>query len=91
MLTSLQGKGLGTEVMRWGMDYLFNNLGMHRCTLHTGAKNAQALKAYGKVGFVHEGVMRKTHLRDGEWQDTVVMGMLEDDWRAKNGNKLEWQ
>lgn len=73
------------------MDYLFNTLGMHRCTLHTGAGNARAIKAYEKVGFVHEGVMRKTYLRDGEWEDTVIMGILEEEWRAKNGLKLTWR
>lgn len=77
------GKEYGPEVMRWGMEYLLNTLGMHRCSLHASAQNVYAVRSYEKVGFIYEGKMRKTHLRNGEWQDTIVMGMLEEDWRAK--------
>lgn len=77
--------------MCWGMDYLFDTLGMHRHSLQASAENAQALRAYEKVGFIDEGVVRKTHLRDGEWQDTVMKGVLEEDWRAVNGKKLVWR
>ena len=34
-------------------------------------------------GFVKEVSMRKCNWVEGEWRDITLMGMLEEDWKAK--------
>lgn len=58
---------------------------MHRIELELVATNVRALHVYEKIGFVREGLRRKNIWADGRWIDTIEMGLLEDEWRAKNG------
>ena len=77
-----RGRGLGTEATRLIVGYGFEHLGLHRIELEAYGHNARALRVYEKVGFVVEGVRREADLRDGEWVDWVVMGLLDRDWAA---------
>lgn len=80
------GLGYGTEVLTWACDYMFNVLGLHRCGLIADAENARAIKCYEKIGFVHEGIQRSAFFSHGHWKDEVSMGLLEDEWRAKQAS-----
>ena len=77
-----RGRGLGTEATRLVVGYGFEHLGLHRIQLEAYGHNARALRVYEKAGFVVEGVRREADLRDGEWVDWVVMGILDRDWAA---------
>ena len=77
------GLGYGTEAMLWACDYVFNVLGLHRIELRATSDNHIARKCYKKCGFIEEGSHRKTHLVDGVWKDTIVLGMLEEDWACR--------
>ena len=37
-----------------------------------------------RSGFVREGVKRKAYLRDGEWVDGVLYGLVEEDLQPRN-------
>ena len=76
-----RGRGLGTEATRLIVDYGFDQLGLHRIELEVYAFNPRARRAYEKVGFVAEGVLRDALLWDGDWVDAVMMSMLETDPR----------
>lgn len=69
LLTLCAGKGFGTEVLRWAMDFLFNSLALHRCELMVSAGNSRAIHCYEKVGFVREGVSRSAYWDNGKWMD----------------------
>jgi RimJ/RimL family protein N-acetyltransferase len=44
--------------------------------------NTRAIAIYENIGFRHEGRLRDAY-RDGDrWCDSVVMGILEDEFRA---------
>ncbi|KAK4547843.1 hypothetical protein LTR36_010562 [Oleoguttula mirabilis] len=73
----------GAELLRWACDYMFNDLGLHRCELEVAADNVRAMKCYEKVGFVVEGRQREAYLARGVWKDHVLMAMLEREWREK--------
>ena len=52
-------------------------------TLDVLTINPRALALYEGVGFVAEGRLREAY-RDGDrWCDAVVMGILEDEFRAR--------
>ncbi|WP_229399434.1 GNAT family N-acetyltransferase [Micromonospora okii] len=75
-----RNRGLGTEATRLIVGYGFERLGLHRIALEVFAFNPRARRAYEKVGFVAEGVLRQV-LRDGDdWVDATVMSILAPEW-----------
>ena len=48
--------------------------------LRVHADNARALRCYEKCGFAREGVLRKDMYTDGKYSDSVIMGILQEDW-----------
>ncbi|KAG9670365.1 acyl-CoA N-acyltransferase, partial [Aureobasidium melanogenum] len=77
-----QGRGLGTEVLRWMCNYIFTTLGYRRIELSLDATNDRALRCYRHVGFVEEGRRRKQFWREGEFRDVIEMAMLEEEWSS---------
>jgi len=70
------GRGIGEKLIRTGLDYAFNWMGIIRVELEVFHDNERALRLYQRLGFEHEGVKRKACLRDGEYHDIVVMAKL---------------
>lgn len=78
-------RGVGTEATRLLVDHVFGSLddpAVNRIDLEVYSFNPRAAAVYEKVGFVREGRRRETLLWDGEWVDTIHMGMLRSDWEA---------
>jgi RimJ/RimL family protein N-acetyltransferase len=75
------GKGYAQEAGRLIIDYGFKQLAMHRIYLHVYSHNKRAKRAYEKLGFVVEGTMRESYFRDGRYYDTIVMAVLENEWK----------
>jgi RimJ/RimL family protein N-acetyltransferase len=73
--------GYGTDAVRTICRFGFEHVNLHRITLFVNADNAQAIKAYEKVGFVHEGSLREGTFAHGERVDLLVMGLLAGDLR----------
>jgi RimJ/RimL family protein N-acetyltransferase len=79
---SLWGKGYGTDAMRVLMRLGFDKMNLHRLWLHVHDYNQRAIASYEKCGFKREGVLREEHFARGGYHDTIVMGMLESEYRA---------
>jgi len=75
------GKGIGTEATQLLLKYAFEELGFHRIYLRVFGFNLRAIKCYEKVGFKQEGILRETLWRDGKWHNTIIMGILEHEYR----------
>ena len=78
----LPGRGYGTEAMTVVLDHAFAEIGLHRVGLDVFSFNPRALRSYEKAGFVVEGRQRDTLFWDGEWTDSILMGVLSSDPRA---------
>ncbi|SBS32520.1 Spermidine N(1)-acetyltransferase [Marinomonas spartinae] len=76
------GKGIGTLVTKVVTDYAIRTLGLHRVQLTASAQNIGAVKAYEKAGYQHEGVMRQSGFRNGEFVDKVLMSVLSTEWQG---------
>jgi RimJ/RimL family protein N-acetyltransferase len=74
------GKGFGTEVTRLLCGHGFGALGLNRIWLHVFADNERALRAYQRVGFQREGLLRQAAVREGGRLDVVTMGILRSEW-----------
>ena len=74
------GKGYGTDALQVMLRYAFIELGLDRVSLSVLGINARAIRAYEKIGFVHEGRTRRTSRYDGHGLDDVYMGLLRSEW-----------
>ena len=74
-------KGYGTEATTLLVRYAFETLNLNRVWLHVFEENARAVRAYEKAGFRREGLLRQDHYRDGRYHNTIVMGLLRDEWK----------
>lgn len=79
---SCWGRGYGTDAMRTMMRLGFDKMNLHRLWLHVHEYNPRAIASYDKLGFKREGVLRKERFLRGRYYDTIVMGILEDEYRA---------
>ncbi len=76
------GKGFGTETTRLLCAHGFDVLKLNRIWLHVFADNERGLRAYARVGFQREGLLRQAAVRDGEFLDVVSMSVLRGEWTA---------
>ena len=82
---SCWSKGYGSEALNLMLGYGFDQLNLHRIFLTVLSFNGRAISAYEKVGFKREGVFRDHIFRNGKYHDVYYMGILEDEWRKRNG------
>jgi aminoglycoside 6'-N-acetyltransferase len=77
----LHGRGLGTEAVRRVVALLVDERGHHRVTIDPAAANAQAIRAYEKVGFRPVGVMRQYERDTGAqtFHDGLLMELIASD------------
>ena len=71
-----QGKGVGSALMRALLDYADNWLDLKRIELDAVHDNHGAIALYQRYGFEHEGVARGFNLREGVYEDAVLMARL---------------
>ena len=78
--TSYHNRGYGTDVITTLLRFAFQELNLHRVTLHVFDFNKRAQRCYEKCGFKREGVMRDFMHRRGKFHDAVFMGILKSEF-----------
>jgi ribosomal-protein-alanine N-acetyltransferase len=76
------GTGVFQEAADLVLEFAFETIGVHRLEARACVLNGRGNGALRKAGAVQEGILRKSFLRDGEYLDQVLYGIVEDDWRA---------
>lgn len=71
-----QGKGVGSALMRAGLDLADNWLNLVRLELEVYTDNEPAIRLYERFGFEREGTLRLHAFRDGRYVDAYVMARL---------------
>jgi RimJ/RimL family protein N-acetyltransferase len=74
------GSGYGADAERALLNFAFTNLGLQRVWLVAYAANRRAIHSYEKLGFRHEGLMRKSWRGPRGLEDAVLMAILRDEW-----------
>jgi len=77
----LTGKGYGTEAIKIVLQFVFEELNLNRLQLEVFSHNLRGIRAYEKVGFVKEGVLRESLYYNGNYSDEIIMAMLKSDYR----------
>jgi RimJ/RimL family protein N-acetyltransferase len=77
-----RGKGHGSDMLRALLGFAFGSLRLERVWLDVFDFNPGARHVYERVGFVHEGTLRRSIFREGEYRDVHRMSILRDEWMA---------
>ncbi|MFC6038768.1 GNAT family N-acetyltransferase [Paenisporosarcina macmurdoensis] len=74
------GKGYGTEAMSLLLKFGFEILNLHRIGLNVFSYNTRGKKSYEKLGFKQEGIVRDELFYNGQYYDSILMGVLKDEF-----------
>jgi len=77
------GRGYMNEALTTLLDFAFGSLSMRRLEADIDPRNAGSLRALERLGFLREGLLRERWRVNGELQDSIVLGLLSDDWRSR--------
>lgn len=75
------GQGFATEAATALVDFGFRELGLHRISSWCIADNAASARVLEKLGMRLEGRLRQNEYFKGRWWDTLIYGLLEDEWK----------
>ena len=62
------------------MRFAFEEMNLNRVYLTTDENNSRALACYRKCGFREEGRLRQDRFLEGRYWDTIVMGVLREEF-----------
>ena len=74
------GSGIVTNAVRALTTYAFEAMELNRVEIRCAVGNRKSAAIPVRLGFVHEGTLRKIRLLHGEYVDDLVYAMLCDDW-----------
>ena len=77
-----QGQGYMTEALKASIDYVFEQLKMHRIMANYMPHNQRSGNLLKSLGFVVEGYARDYLLINGQWQDHILTSLINPQWEA---------
>lgn len=78
------GKGLGTRALKLWIDHLFSTMPLVRVGYTTWSGNTRMIRIGEKLGMTMEARIRKVRFYNGEYYDSIRMGILHEEWEALN-------
>ncbi|NBU20653.1 GNAT family N-acetyltransferase [bacterium] len=76
-----EGKGLMTEALAKAIQYMFDELNLHRVMANYLPDNARSARVLEKLGFVIEGRAQKYLFINGDWREHILTSLTNDNWR----------
>ncbi|MDD3520402.1 MAG: GNAT family protein [Actinomycetota bacterium] len=67
------GKGYGRDATEATIKFAFKKLGLEKITLSVYEYNKRAIKSYKKCGFKEKEILKKDHLYNHIYWDTIIM------------------
>ena len=74
------GTGIFTEGAEMIVDFAFETVGSYRLEARAALRNSRGNGALRKLGAIHEGVLRRSLLKNGEYLDQAMWTILRDEW-----------
>jgi ribosomal-protein-serine acetyltransferase len=78
-----QGQGIVTRSVAGMLDYLFDEMRLHRVVIQCGVGNRRSCAVPARLGFTKEGVLRQAERVNDRWLDLATWIILEDEWRRR--------
>ncbi|MDT8862602.1 GNAT family N-acetyltransferase [Alkalihalobacillus sp. MEB130] len=79
--------GIGTRALTLWINHLFNTIPLVRVGFTTWSGNHRMVKVGEKLGMTLEARLRKCRYYNGEYYDSIRMGLLRDEWEQFNVTK----
>lgn len=76
-----QGRGIGAEAAQAVLRLGFDGLGLHRVTATCISGNERSVRLLTRLGMRPEAHLVHSVLFKGRWEDQLLFGLLEDEWR----------
>lgn len=76
-------KGFATEALTALLDYLFEDIDLHRVTADCDTENSGSWKTLEKLGFRREAHFVESVLIGNEYTSEFHYGLLQREWRAR--------
>lgn len=75
-----QGKGYMSEALQRAIEYMFNELNLHRIEANYIPSNRKSKNVLRRLGFVNEGMAKNYLYIDGKWQDHQLTSLTNPNW-----------
>lgn len=76
VLKEYWGNGIGEELIRYLVNWSKNSGIIRKINLRVRTDNKTGINLYKKIGFSEEGVLKRDYLINGEFYDSLTMGLL---------------
>jgi RimJ/RimL family protein N-acetyltransferase len=83
LATEAWGQGYMNEALTALLDHGFSELALNRVEADIDPRNSASINCLVRLGFVYEGRLRQRWIVGGEVSDTVIYGLLRDEWLAR--------
>lgn len=77
---SVRGKGIGSYVEYFVLNYVFEELNFNRLCCEVIAFNENVANMHKRYGFSIEGIFREHIFKNGEAVDVISLAILKRDW-----------
>jgi len=78
-------RGYASEALTAVISFGFDHLGFHRIYAETLSDNMSAKKVLQRLGLRLEGELSQNQYIKGLWRNTLVFGILKEEWRVLRG------
>lgn len=87
-----QGMGYGSDAITALLGFAFDQMNLRRIELEVFERNQRAITCYERCGFTHCGRRRQANYSDGEYQDVLLMDILQQEYEGRiKGNHAQNQ
>lgn len=84
-----QGTGLNKHCKYLLLEFAFNKLNIKRVEFRADAQNERSIQAMKSIGCTVEGILRNHTIKpNGEYRDTIVLSILQEEWNEGLKQKL---
>lgn len=74
------GQGLASEALKSLLEFGFSELRLHRAYGDCDPRNLASAKLMERMGMKREALLRENWWVKGEWADSFIYGVLEQEW-----------
>lgn len=78
-----QGRGILTQCLEAAIPRVFGEFRMHRIVAAYMPRNERSGRLLKRLGFRVEGYCEDYLMIDGKWEDHILTGKLNEDWRLE--------
>ena len=80
LVVTVKNRGVGRSALEAIKQIAFEELAAHRLCLDVFSDNLRAYQLYQKVGFIQEGLLRESYLRNGVYASQYLMAILSTEY-----------